>query len=134
MALEKIKITIVWIVQILWGFTKFNFKQILKVWAFYLAKPKSFIPKKYFLSRIAKVDPKDGVSRPNFQWRHYVWHYHRLGCRSYKGSGSRIQIQFWNCIVKLAASAFSVIINVRENFFGFCLTCALRAQCVWLAL
>ena len=23
--------------------------------------------KKYFLSRTAKVDPKDGVSRPNFQ-------------------------------------------------------------------
>jgi hypothetical protein len=41
---------------------------MLKVSAFYLEKQKSFIPKKkYFLSRTAKIDPKDGVSRPNFQ-------------------------------------------------------------------
>ena len=31
-------------VEILWGFTKFVFKQILKVLAFYLEKQKSFIP------------------------------------------------------------------------------------------
>ena len=46
---------------------KFNFKQMLKVSAFYLEKQKSFIPKKNKLSRTAKLDPKDGVSRPNFQ-------------------------------------------------------------------
>ena len=46
---------------------KFNFKLSLKVSAFYLEKPKSFIPKKkYFLSRTAKIDPKDGGSHPNF--------------------------------------------------------------------
>ena len=33
-------------VEILWGFTKFFFKQMLKVSAFYLEKQKSFIPKK----------------------------------------------------------------------------------------
>ena len=55
-------------VEILWGFTKFNFKQMLKVSAFYLEKQKSFIP----LSRTAKLGLKDGVSRPNFQWRFWL--------------------------------------------------------------
>jgi hypothetical protein len=32
-------------VEILWGFTKFIFKQMLKISAFYLEKQKSFIPK-----------------------------------------------------------------------------------------
>ena len=36
-----------------------------KVSAYYLEKQKGFI----FLSRTAKLDPEDGVSRPNFQWR-----------------------------------------------------------------
>ena len=45
---------------------KFNFKLNLKVSAFYLEKQKSFIPKKIFLSRTAKIDPKDGVSHLNF--------------------------------------------------------------------
>ena len=48
-------------------FMKFNFKQMLKVSAFYLEKQKSLIPKKYFLSRTAKIDPKDGAFCPNFQ-------------------------------------------------------------------
>ena len=33
-------------VEILWGFMKFFFKQMLKISAFYLEKQKSFIPKK----------------------------------------------------------------------------------------
>ena len=49
-------------------FHEINFKQILKVSAFYLEKRKSFIPENCFLSRTAKVDPKDGVNRSNFQW------------------------------------------------------------------
>ena len=36
-------------IKILWGFTKFFFKQILKFSAFYLEKQKSFIPKKYLI-------------------------------------------------------------------------------------
>ena len=32
-----------------------------------LKKKKVLFLKKYFLSRTAKIDPKDGVSRPNFQ-------------------------------------------------------------------
>jgi hypothetical protein len=41
---------------------------MLKVSDFYLEKQKSFIPKKkHFLSPTAKIDPKDGVSCPNFQ-------------------------------------------------------------------
>ena len=39
---------------------------MLKVSAFYLEKQKSFIPKKIFLGRTAKIHPKDGVSRLNF--------------------------------------------------------------------
>ena len=35
-------------VEILWGFTKFVFKPMLKVSALYLEKQKSFIPKKIF--------------------------------------------------------------------------------------
>ena len=34
--------------EIVWGFTKITYKQMLKVSAFYLEKQKSFIPKKYF--------------------------------------------------------------------------------------
>ena len=41
---------------------------MLKVSACYLEKQKSFIPKKKKLSLTAKIDPKDGVSCPNFQW------------------------------------------------------------------
>jgi hypothetical protein len=41
---------------------------MLKVSSFYLEKQKSFIlKKKKKLSRTAKLDPKGGVSRPNFQ-------------------------------------------------------------------
>ena len=54
-------------VEILGGFTKCNFKQILKISAFYLEQQKSFIPKKKILSRTAKVDPKDGDS-DGFAW------------------------------------------------------------------
>ena len=53
-------------VEILWGFMKFNFKQMLEVSAFYLEKQKSFIPKKKNLSRTAKIDPKDSLSRLYF--------------------------------------------------------------------
>ena len=53
-------------VEILWGFTNFDFKLNQKVSAFYLQKQKSFIPKKKILSRTAKIRPKDGVSRLNF--------------------------------------------------------------------
>ena len=63
-------------VEILQGFTKFNNKQMLKVSAWYLEKQKSFIHKeKYSLSRTAKIDPKDGVRRPNFQWRFWLYVY-----------------------------------------------------------
>ena len=55
------------------GFTKFIFKQMLKVSSFYLQKQKSFIPKINIVlavvSKHAKIIPKDGASRPNFQWR-----------------------------------------------------------------
>ena len=60
--------------KILWGFTKFNFKQVLKVSAFYLEKQKKvlFLKKYFFLpvvSKHAKIIPRDGASSPNFQWR-----------------------------------------------------------------
>jgi hypothetical protein len=50
---------------------KFIFKQMLKVSAFYIENQKSFIPKKNIflavVSKHAKIIPKDGPSRPNFQ-------------------------------------------------------------------
>ena len=49
----------------------FLFQQMLKVPAFYLEKQKSFIPKKIIFLAVflkhAKIIPKDGASRPNFQ-------------------------------------------------------------------
>ena len=39
---------------------------MLTISAFYLEKQKKFIPKKNFFGRIAKIHPKDGVSRLNF--------------------------------------------------------------------
>ena len=35
--------------------------------------------KKYFLSSTAKLDPKDGVSRSNFQWRFWWVHSDKIG-------------------------------------------------------
>ena len=43
-----------------------------RCWKFQLSilkNKKVLFLKKYFLSRTAMIDPKDGVSRPNFQWR-----------------------------------------------------------------
>jgi hypothetical protein len=44
---------------------------MLKVSGFYLEKQKTFIPKKKIflavVSKHAKIIPKDGASRPNFQ-------------------------------------------------------------------
>ena len=53
-------------VEILWGFTKFFFKQILKVSAFYLEIQKSFIPKKKFLSRCQYQNKKALFTDPIF--------------------------------------------------------------------
>ena len=63
----------------MWGFTKFNLKQMLKVSADYLEK-QSLISKKKKIKPTAKIDPKDGVSRPNFQWRFWFCPYTKL-CR-----------------------------------------------------
>ena len=52
------------------GFTKFCFKQMLKVSAFYLEKQKNFIPKKTFLSRCQYQNKKalftDSIFRDGF--------------------------------------------------------------------
>ena len=55
----------VW-VEILWGFTKFYFKQMLKVSAFYLKKQNSFIPKKYFIGRCQYENEKALFNDPIF--------------------------------------------------------------------
>ena len=57
-----------------------NFKLNLKVSAFYLEKQKSFIPKKIFFGRTAKIHPKDGVSHINFPEGFDI---HMVGCRSF---------------------------------------------------
>ena len=56
-------------VEILWGFTKFYFKGMLKVPAFYLEKQKSFIPKKIFFKPLSISKQKSFVYWPNFLWR-----------------------------------------------------------------
>ena len=70
-------------VENLRGFMKFFFKQILKVSAFYLEK-KSFISKKIFLSRTAKMDPNDYACCPNFQWRFWLYISAQISTVSYK--------------------------------------------------
>ena len=45
-------------VEILWGFTKFNFKLNLKVSAFYLEKQKSFIPEKNIFLAVVNIKTK----------------------------------------------------------------------------
>ena len=46
-------------VEILWGFTKFNFKLNLKVSAFYLERQKSFIPKKKIFLAVVNIKTKN---------------------------------------------------------------------------
>ena len=63
-------------VEILWGFTKFNFKLNLKVSAFYLERQKSFIPKKKFFLAVVNIKTKNlclltQFSR-RFWWKHVV--------------------------------------------------------------
>ena len=48
------------------GFTKFSFKQMLKVSAFYLQKQKSLIPKKVFLSHCQYQNKKALYTDPIF--------------------------------------------------------------------
>ena len=56
--------------EILLGFMKFYFKQMLKISAFYLESQKKIFW--VVVSKYAKRDPKDGVCCPNFQWRFWV--------------------------------------------------------------
>ena len=58
---------------------KFNFKLNLKVSAFYLEKQKKVLfLKNIFLSCIAKIDPKDGISRLNFPEGFGCMYLHKL--------------------------------------------------------
>ena len=77
----------------MWGFTKFFFKQMLKVSALYLKKQKSFIPENNIflalVSKHAKIIPKDGASCSNFQWRFWVpypVHFFIILCNCHNGS------------------------------------------------
>ena len=91
-------------VEILWDFTKFYFKQMLKISAVYLEKQKSFIPKKNvcpaIVSKYAKIDSKDCTSCPNFQWRFWLeyllfcvwWNYNRIQQKK-----PRSQVYSWIC-------------------------------------
>ena len=72
---KKMKITIVWISGISWNLVRFHdilFQTVSKSFSFLSWKKKVLFLKKYFLSRSAKIDPKDGVRRPNFQWRFWL--------------------------------------------------------------
>ena len=54
--------------EILRGFTKFFFKQMLKVPGFYFEKQKRFISKKTYL-KLLSISKQKKVYRPNLQWR-----------------------------------------------------------------
>ena len=56
-------------VEILWGFMKFFFKQMLKVSVFYLEKQKKYIPKKIFFKPLSITKQKIFVYWLNFQGR-----------------------------------------------------------------
>ena len=56
-------------VEILWGFMKFLFKQMLKVSAFYLEKQKSFIPKKIFVVFCSFFSCSLSVVHRDRQWQ-----------------------------------------------------------------
>ena len=58
-------------IEILRGFTKFFFKQILNVSAFYLKKQKIFIPPNKIFKLLSISKQKSLVYWPNFQWR--IW-------------------------------------------------------------
>ena len=74
-------------VEILWGFTKFYFKQMLKVSVFHLKKQKSFIPKKLFFSPLSISKQKSFVYWPNFQWRFWQGPHEPKLVVKKKGSG-----------------------------------------------
>ena len=65
-------------VEILWGFTKFFFKLILKVSAFYLEKQKSFIPKKNIFKPLSISKQKKLCLPTQFSRRFRVKHYRIL--------------------------------------------------------
>ena len=56
-------------VEILQGFTKFNFKLNLKVSAFYLEKQKSFIPKKKFFFGRCQYQNKKALFTDSIFWK-----------------------------------------------------------------
>ena len=64
---QKMKIKIVWMSWKLGGFTKFFFKQMLKVSALYLEKQESFIPKKNIFKLLSISKQKSFVYWLNFQ-------------------------------------------------------------------
>ena len=59
--------------EILWGFTKFFFKEMLKVSAFYFEKQKSSISKKIFFRPLSMSKQKSFVYWLNFQWRFWLY-------------------------------------------------------------
>ena len=59
-------------VEILWGFTKFFFKQMLKVSAFYLKKQKCFIPIINIFQAVVTIKAKKLAYWPNLNWRFLI--------------------------------------------------------------
>ena len=86
--IEKMKITIVWISWMSWNFVRFHKIQFqTDAESFSLKNKKVLFLKKYLLSRTAKKDPKDAISRPNFQWRFWSWPHKKLNvCRMKVGN------------------------------------------------
>ena len=59
-------------IEMLWGFTKFFFEQMLKVSVFYLGKQKKrFLI--FFFNPLSISKQKSFVYWPNFQWRFWFW-------------------------------------------------------------
>ena len=89
-------------VEILWGFTKFFFKQVLKVSVFYLEKQKSFIPKK----KLSHFQYQNRKALFQFQWRFWVilWYFTLLINFSTLWTLKKIQNEITNLKSKIKKS------------------------------
>ena len=94
-------------VEILQGFTKFNFKLNLKVSAFYLEKQKSFIPKKNIFLAVVNIKTKKLCLLTQFSGRFWPLYYIFTECDN--------EFHFY----KVFGFLKSVFQNRQKRFFAY---------------
>ena len=106
-------------VESLWGFTNCFFKLNLKVSAFYLEKQKSFISKKFFLSRCQYQNKKSFDYWPNFQWR--FWFKVLRNSMAWKHGVTQVLTEhaFFSKPIYKTFFLFLYINIIYENFIGY---------------